>query len=66
MSSARYIRTPGVDDVRVEIGKLSYGDFTIRASNFKRRTIVFTGEQMRAFIDAVKQGHFDPLFEEPR
>lgn len=53
-------------DPCVEIGLLSFGDFAIRVSDFRRRTLVVTGDQMREFIQAAKDGRFDKLLERPR
>lgn len=47
----------------VEIGKLEYGDFAIRNSNFKSDKVIFTRQEIAAFIRAAKNGHFDRLFE---
>lgn len=64
MSTTRWVRTPCGESVAcVEIGKLEYGDFAIRNSNFKSDKVIFTRQEIAAFIRAAKNGHFDRLFE---
>lgn len=61
MSESRWRRTPCDTAACVEIGRLSYGHFAIRNSNFRADKALFTEQEMKAFIRAVKDGHFDDL-----
>lgn len=60
----RWIKTPCDTNACVEVGKLDYGDYVIRNSQFGTRTVTFTPAEMRAFVRAVKNGTFDSLFEQ--
>lgn len=63
---ARWVRTPCGESVAcVEIGKLDYGDFAIRNSNFKADKVIFTEAEIIAFLWAAKKGHFDRLLDIP-
>ena len=64
MATTRWVRTPTDSAGAVEIGKAEYGDFLIRNHQFGARKITATPAELRAFIQAVKNGHFDRLLEE--
>lgn len=66
MSETRWRRTPCESSACVEIGATSYGDFLVRNSNFRADKVGFTAQEMRAFIRAVKDGHFDDLIWGPK
>lgn len=62
MSTTRWVRTPCESGSCVEVGRLEYGDFAIRNSNFKADKVIFTEKEIAYFLQAVKNGHFDRLF----
>lgn len=62
----RWYKTPGDSGACVEAGVLDYGDVAIRSSLFRARTVVVTQSEWRAFVQAVKDGHFDQVLREPR
>lgn len=66
MATTRWVRTPTDSQNGMEIGKLEYGDFVIRNKQFRARTVTMTRNELRSFIQAVKNGHFDRLLEEIR
>lgn len=60
----KWVRTPTDSGAAVEIGRLTYGDYAIRSQQFRARTVVMTRTELRAFIQAVKNGHFDKMIQE--
>ena len=68
MSMSRWVSTRPLSQPEpcIEVGALSYGDFSLRTSDFKRRTLVVTREQFEEFVAAVKAGRFDRLLEVPK
>lgn len=66
MATTRWVRTPTDSQGAMEIGKLEFGDYAIRNHQFRARTVTMTRAELRAFIQAVKNGHFDRLLEEIR
>lgn len=50
----------------VELGLLDHGDYAIRNSAFRARTITFTRREIVAFLHAAKNGDFDVLLEQPK
>ena len=66
MATIRWVRTPTDSSGAVEIGKAEYGDFLIRNHHLGARRITATRAELRSFIQAVKNGHFDRLLEEIR
>ena len=63
---ARWYKTPGDPKNCIEVGQTDYGDFSIRQSQFRARTVVVTRQQLEAFLNAAKWGHFDHLLERPK
>lgn len=61
MRETHWRRSPCNDGACVEVGRLSYGHYAIRNSNFRADKALFTQEEMKAFITAVKNGHFDDM-----
>lgn len=66
MSRTRWFKAPCEGGACVEAGVLEYGDVAIRSSLFRARTVVVTQSEWRAFVQAVKDGHFDQVLREPR
>ena len=68
MSTSRWVTTKPLNapEPCIEIGSLSYGDFALRTTDFKRRTVVVTRRQLEEFVQAVKAGRFDRLLEVPK
>ena len=66
MSETRWRRAPCESTSCVEVGVTSFGGYLIRNSNFRADKAAFTQTEMRAFIRAVKNGHFDDLIWGPK
>lgn len=64
MAATRWVRTPSDSQNAIEIGKLEYGDYVIRNHQFRARTVTMTRSELRSFLQAVKNGHFDRLIKE--
>lgn len=63
---AQWRKTPSDSNAVLEVGRLDHGDYAIRNSLFPARTVIATPVEMRAFIQAVKNGTFDRLMEGPK
>lgn len=59
----RWFKTPCDGGACVEAAVLEYGDVAIRSSLFRARTVVVTQREWNAFIQAVKNGHFDKVIQ---
>lgn len=64
--TTRWVKTPCDTNACIELGVMDYGDFVIRNSQFRARSVVANPAEMRAFVQAAKNGAFDKLLEGPK
>lgn len=62
----KWFKTPCDTAACLEAGVLEYGDIVIRSSQFRARTVVVTPREWQAFVQAVKNGHFDGVIRNPK